>query len=83
MATLVLEGFCSKIAGWESAVLEVDKTDGEELCTESLMFLCLAHSPYGICTYRSLRHGLAQYIHAYTLDEHTCRVLDQPRHPTE
>ncbi len=28
-----------------------DKTHGEELSTDALLFLCLAHTPYGICTY--------------------------------
>ncbi len=36
---------------------------GEELSTDALLFSCLAHTPYGICSYRWARHGLAQYIH--------------------
>ncbi len=42
---------------------EVDKTHREELSTDALFFLCFAHTPYGTCTYRSPRYGLAQYIH--------------------
>ncbi len=40
-----------------------DKTHGVELSTDVLLFLCLAHAPYGISTYQSPRHGLAQNIH--------------------
>ncbi len=40
-----------------------DKTHGEELSTDALLFLCLAHTPCCICSYRSPRYALARYMH--------------------